>query len=105
MILEYEMHATIDHSNPVAKKRYARTVKEWRRACIEKVASRKALRKGGMRLKRELDRKGCTVEDKEIEKHDMIIHTFKAGDRTISKLFVTFENYEREEEELEEVGV
>lgn len=94
MSLPYEVHKTIDHDNPFAKKQFARILNDWKKACYKKVASPKALRKGGRALKRDLARKKCKIEEN--EERNQLTHEFTAGGRTISILHVTFDNYEPE---------
>lgn len=94
MSVPYEKHETIDHDSPFAKKQFARILNDWKKACYKKVASPKALRKGGRVLKRDLARKKCKVD--EYEKGNQLTHEFRSGDRTISILHVTFDNYEPE---------
>lgn len=104
MSVPYEQHETIDHSNPYSKQQYARIVREWKQACYNKVASPKSLRKGGRVLKRELKRKNCKVDEIEDEPNNCLIHEFRAGGRTISTLYVTFENFEREVEADQQIS-
>lgn len=96
MSIAYEVHKTIDHANPNSHQQYERILREWKRGCIKKVASRKARQKGGRTLRRELQRRRCDVDEIEDEENNRLIHEFTAKDRTISTLYVTFENFEPE---------
>lgn len=98
MSIEYEVYKTVDHNAPNAKKLHDGYVNEWKQQCMKKVASRNALRKGGRTLRRELKRKRVRFKQSEDEEQDRLVYRCTESGRTISLLYISFENFDPEPE-------